>query len=237
FSWYARQLTTKKPDERLVSTTEVVLGKEAVERAIDIWRRRIPRQTIIRGPDPNFKPTPEPEPKFVCKPFVAYQKFDPVVPYEPTMEELAEMEHVRKQSEACGTPSEQTARCYLFDRIDTSPSARATLEKQAREDPKAAFHLELLKKKKAAADETKDSEPLSKSEEEERASDEISVKVDDQKELVRQMYAAGSDEDNDKVFQIESGPLNVPASRRCREPISTRCPTGILIDIYFCVQR
>ncbi|EKJ72396.1 hypothetical protein FPSE_07420 [Fusarium pseudograminearum CS3096] len=38
-------------------------------------------------------------------------------------------------------------------------------DKQAWEDPKAAHHLELLKMKKAATDEAKDSEPLTDSKE------------------------------------------------------------------------
>ncbi|KAI6765062.1 hypothetical protein HG531_012161 [Fusarium graminearum] len=160
----------------------------------------------------------------------AEKTFGPTVPYELTTEELADIERRRKESEACGTPSEQTARSYLFDLIDTDPSARAILEKQARDDPKAAHHLELLKMKKSAADEAKEAESLTDSKEAKSVTiinNETSTEVDAQKEMVRQMYA--SFEDNDDVFQIERENFNMTESRRCHN-VSTGCPTGILIE-------
>ncbi|KAF5236566.1 hypothetical protein FAUST_6480 [Fusarium austroamericanum] len=171
------------------------------------------KKTLVCGKKPEPEPT-EPKPKSAPapkrKPFVEYQKFGPTVPYELTTEELADIERRRKESEACGTPSEQTARSYLFDLIDTDPSARAILEKQARDDPKAAHHLELLKMKKSAEDEAKEAESLIDSKEAKSATiinNEISTEVDAQKEMVRQMYA--SFEDNDDVFQIERENFNM----------------------------
>ncbi|CAG1982143.1 unnamed protein product [Fusarium graminearum] len=180
-------------------------------------------------PEPT-EPKPKSAPAPKRKPFVEYQTFGPTVPYELTTEELADIERRRKESEACGTPSEQTARSYLFDLIDTDPSARAILEKQARDDPKAAHHLELLKMKKSAADEAKEAESLTDSKEAKSVTiinNETSTEVDAQKEMVRQMYA--SFEDNDDVFQIERENFNMTESRRCHN-VSTGCPTGILIE-------
>ncbi|CAG1974485.1 unnamed protein product [Fusarium graminearum] len=191
------------------------------------------KKTLVCGKKPEPEPT-EPKPKSAPapkrNPFVEYQKFGPTVPYELTTEELADIERRRKESEACGTPSEQTARSYLFDLIDADPSARAILEKQARDDPKAAHHLELLKMKKSAADEAKEAESLTDSKEAKSVTiinNEISTEVDAQKEMVRQMYA--SFEDNDDVFQIERENFNMTESRRCHN-VSTGCPTGILIE-------
>ncbi|OBS22812.1 hypothetical protein FPOA_09138 [Fusarium poae] len=231
FAWYAPRLV-ENPDEDLVSMVECVLGKDAVNREIKSWLRSLPRYIRdvprVAGPQiPVYVPLEFERVEY--KPFANYQKFEKAVPYEPTKEELAETERLRKQSEACGTPSEQTARCYLFDLIETSPSAREALEKQAREDPKAAYHIKLLMEKKDAADKAKELESNSEGKE-------IPTKVDDQKEMVRQMYLVGisedndSDSDNDKVFQIEQGPLEVSQSRRFPKPVLTGCPTGILID-------
>ncbi|CAG1998590.1 unnamed protein product [Fusarium graminearum] len=210
FYWYAEKVV-KHPDDKCISLTETLLGRDAPE------------------PEPT-EPKPKSAPAPKRKPFVEYQTFGPTVPYELTTEELADIERRRKESEACGTPSEQTARSYLFDLIDTDPSARAILEKQARDDPKAAHHLELLKMKKSAADEAKEAESLTDSKEAKSVTiinNETSTEVDAQKEMVRQMYA--SFEDNDDVFQIERENFNMTESRRCHN-VSTGCPTGILIE-------
>ncbi|CEI70733.1 hypothetical protein FVEN_g784 [Fusarium venenatum] len=242
--WYGNRLL-KNPDEDLVSWLEHFQGKEILDREVKRWKDNIPltleelmdikheRMMEYLRLFPRYEPLEFERVEY--KPFATYQKFEKAVPYEPTKEELAETERVRKQSEACGTPSKQTARCYLFDLIDTSPSARETLEKQAREDPKAAYHIQLLKEKKAAADKAKKPESLSYSAEEEEATnvnEEIPTEVDDQKEMVRQMYSVGisDDNDNDKVFQMERGPWTVSQPRRFPKPVLTGCPTGILID-------
>ncbi|KAF0637467.1 hypothetical protein FPSE5266_02913 [Fusarium pseudograminearum] len=239
FYWYAEKVV-QHPDEKCISHTEVVLGRDAAKREIALWWSEARRWLLYTEPEPEpAEPKPKPPPAPKRKPFVEYQKFGPMVPYEPTTEELADIERRRKESEACGTPSEQTARSYLFDLIDTDPSARTILEKQAREDPKAAHHLELLKMKKAAADKAKDSESADKAKDSEPLTDskeadtatiinnEISSEVGAQKEMVRQMYA--SSEDNDDVFQIERENFNMTESRRCHNE-STGCPTGILIE-------
>ncbi|KAM0499188.1 hypothetical protein ACHAP8_005900 [Fusarium lateritium] len=236
--WYGGRLY-RNPEKDLKHFVEVTQGKEALERAVKIWENNIPCFV-----NPNFWKVSEPRfpvykplewERVDRKPFAEYQKFEKAVPYQPTKEEIAETERVRKQSEACGTPSEQTARCYLFDLIDTSPSARETLEKQAREDPKAAYHIQLLKEKKAADGKTRELESLSNSEGEEKATKANEpTQVDDQKEMVRQMYSIeisdDNDDEDDKMFQMEQRPWNGSQPRRFPKPVLTGCPTGILID-------
>ncbi|PTD06333.1 hypothetical protein FCULG_00011704 [Fusarium culmorum] len=100
FYWYAEKLV-KHPDEKCISLTETCLGRDAVEREIALWWSEARR--YLSSPEPAPEPTepkPKPPPAPKRKPFVEYQKFGPTVPYEPTTEELADIERRRKESEA-----------------------------------------------------------------------------------------------------------------------------------------
>ncbi|KAL4728065.1 hypothetical protein ACLX1H_004781 [Fusarium chlamydosporum] len=201
FYQYAGQII-HSPGQRLVSLYEQVYGREAAEKYVRRWYAS--RPMTIDWPSVNAalkKWVEREEPVEVTKPFVEYQKFEAEAPYEPTKEELAEIERRHKESKACGTPSEQTARCFLFDLIDTDPSARAALEKQARDDPKAAFHLALLRERKAVAEKVNNRETLSGSGDWETSpvvSGGSSGERADQEEAIRQMYAREV-RDNDAV--------------------------------------
>ncbi|RGP78325.1 hypothetical protein FLONG3_3461 [Fusarium longipes] len=219
FDWYAGKLVSQKKGLSMMFWLGIDLTPEEMEKGMREWESEEKSGPLFgdlyRNPRDRLDKTP----------FVTYEKFKPVVPYKPTEEELADIERRRRESEACGTPSEQTARCFLFDRIEESPSARAALEKQAREDPKAAFHLELLKKKKAAAGKAENEQSRSRSEDGGVTLPEEEI---DQEDAVRRLYTLTFREEHDVAFEIELPPT---IHNICHVPVSSRCPQGILIDL------
>lgn len=238
FTTYATQMLAAGPAKPLKSFIELTLGKEALQKEIDhFWRWGNPKRLIYDQDSldaydeaekcfyekMNLRER-EKTPAAAIQPFVEYKKFEEYTAHQCTKEELHEIKQRREETLGMGTPSERAARCYLFDLIDSHPSALVALKKQAEDNEEAAKHLKWLFTQKAAQ---ANQEGESQSDLAESTSS--NGATSEQQEMIRQMYAVSVEGCDEPVFDIERW---TPSLQPNYHPAGkTYCPMGKLIDI------
>ena len=238
FTTYATQMLAARPAKPLKSFIELTLGKEALQKEIDqFWRWGNPNPLLydedsldaynerIKRDNEERKLSEEAKtPAAAIQPFVEYKKFEEYTAHECTKEELDEIKQRREETLGMGTPSERAARCYLFDLIDSHPSALEALKKQAEDNEEAAKHLKWLFEQKAAQA-NKKGEPKSDMAE----STSSNGATSEQEEMIRQMYAVSVEGCDEPFFDIER---STPSLQPNWHPAGkVHCPMGKLIDI------
>ncbi|KAH7183516.1 uncharacterized protein B0J16DRAFT_401937 [Fusarium flagelliforme] len=239
FTTYAMQMLAETPVKQLKGFVELTLGREALKKEIDhFWRYGNPNPLIYdedsvkaygelvkRHNENHGLWLRDNEPVEAIKPFVEYETFDPYAPHQCTEEELAEIERRHEETLGMGTPSERTAREYLFDLIDAEPWAREALEIQAEDNEEAAKHLKWLFEQKAAQATNKMDESVS----DDTEATSINEATSEQEEMIRQMYALTVEGCDEPFFDIERS--TTKSQPNCRPAVETHCTMGTLIDI------